>query len=329
MITMTHDETPPVSAVICAYTEKRWEDILQAVASLQRQTVRPAEILLVIDHNDALLARVRAEIAGVRAIPSAGIQGLSGARNTGIAAAAGPLIAFLDDDAIATPDWLARLARRCADPHVLGAGGWIEPAWEGSRPRWFPSEFDWVVGCSYRGLPTVVTPVRNTFGGCLMMRKEVFETVGGFRDGIGRVGTVPLGDEDTELCIRAQQHWPDRVLLFDPDAHIAHRVPASRAHWRYLCSRCYAEGLSKALVIGFVGTHDGLATERSYTLHTLPAGVLRGLTDTLVRRDVAGLARAAAITVGFTWTVAGYLKGTYTRWRRNSRWGGKGAVDAS
>jgi len=320
---MTQDDTLPVSAVICAYTEKRWGDILKAVASLQAQTQAPAEILLVIDHNDALLARVRAEIPGVRALPSVGIQGLSGARNTGIAAATGPLIAFLDDDAVATPGWLARLAHHCADPHVLGAGGWIEPAWDKPRPRWFPPEFDWVVGCSYRGLPTKVTPVRNTFGGCLLMRKEVFETVGGFRDGIGRVGTVPLGDEDTELCIRAQQHWPDRVLLFDPDAHIAHRVPASRAHWGYLRSRCYAEGLSKALVASFVGTGDGLATERSYALRTLPAGVRRGIADTVVRRDIAGLARAAAITVGFTWTVAGYLKGTYIRWR------GKEPVDAS
>ena len=55
----------------------------------------------------------------------------------GIALAQGALIAFLDDDAIAEPDWLVRLTNCCADPQVLGAGGIIEPLWLSKRPAWF------------------------------------------------------------------------------------------------------------------------------------------------------------------------------------------------
>ena len=78
-------------------------------------------------------------------------RGISGARNSGIAAARGAIIAFLDDDAIAAPDWLEQLLAGYSSPNVLGVGGAIEPQWQGGRPRWFPPEFDWVVGCTYLG----------------------------------------------------------------------------------------------------------------------------------------------------------------------------------
>ena len=181
---------------------------------------------------------------------------------------------------------------------MLGAGGFVVPAWDAARPAWFPPEFDWVVGCSYRGMPERVTPVRNLFGGCMVMRKEVFESVGGFRDGIGRIGTRPVGDEDTELCIRARQHWPERVLLHEPNARIFHRVPEKRARFQYVRSRCFAEGLSKALIVRFIGTRDGLSTERSYATRTLPYGVVRGIRDAVANRNAAGLLRAGVIGHG-------------------------------
>src|SRR4051812_28350918 len=71
-----------VSVVICAYTFDRWDDLVAAVASVQSQTAPAGEVIVVIDHNDELLARVRAEIAGVVAIPNTEPQGLSGARNS-------------------------------------------------------------------------------------------------------------------------------------------------------------------------------------------------------------------------------------------------------
>ena len=299
-----------ISVIICAYTEERWHDLVAAVESIQRQCVLPREVIVVIDHNPRLLQRVRAHLPGVIVTENCGQQGLSGARNSGVAIAQGALIAFLDDDATAEPDWLNRLTRCCEDAQVLGAGGAVEPLWLGKRPAWFPGEFYWVVGCTYRGLPEELMVVRNPFGGCTCMRREVFEAVGGFRHSIGRVGGRPMGGEETELCIRARQRWPRKFFLYEPQARIHHRIPSHRATWRYFRSRCYAEGLSKAIVARYVGAKDGLASERTYILRTLPKGIVQHLADVLLRNDVTGLARAGAIVLGLALTIAGYLVGS-------------------
>lgn len=98
-------------------------------------------------------------------------------------------------------------------------------------------------------------------------------------------------------------------MLFEPDAVIGHKVSAQRAGFAYFRSRCYAEGLSKALVASSVGTDDGLSSERAYAMKALPLGALRGVGEAL-RGDLPGLGRAAAIVIGLAWTTWGYLVGT-------------------
>ncbi len=299
-----------VSVVLCAYTEVRWKDLIEAVESVKCQSAPPREIVVAADHHPALLERVRASLPDVVGVENRERPGLSGARNSGIAVAQGTIIAFLDDDAVAAPDWLAQLSTGYDDPKVFGVGGAIEPMWPNGRPKWFPEEFDWVVGCTYRGMPLTASPVRNLIGCNMSFRRETFEAVGGFQNGIGRVGTMPIGCEETELCIRARQHWPKRALLYMPQARVFHRLPAHRARWSYFRSRCYSEGVSKALVARLVGAGDGLASERMYTFRTLPRGVAQGLADAVLRGDISGLGRVAAIVSGLMMTTAGYLKGS-------------------
>src|SRR5579884_448229 len=109
-----------IAVIICAYTEERWSDLLKALSSVRRQTLPATECILVIDHNPGLFARARAEWPDWTVIENTGPRGVSGARNTGIAIARSDLIAFLDDDAVAEPDWLAYLTQPFADEHVLG-----------------------------------------------------------------------------------------------------------------------------------------------------------------------------------------------------------------
>ena len=303
---MTEQE---ISVVICAHTEERWEQLVGAVESLENQSIAPHEILVVIDHNPALAQRVYRRLPNVRVIENEQQRGISGARNSGIAAASGAIIAFLDDDAIAAPDWLEQLLEGYAMPNVLGVGGAIEPQWQDGRPRWFPPEFDWVIGCTYLGMPPEAAPVRNLIGCNMSFRREVFAHIGGFRDEIGRVGARPSGCDETELCIRLGQRLPHALLLYSPSARVRHAVPAARARWAYFRMRCFLEGRSKALVAQLVGASAGSATERAYTLRTLPRGVARGLVDTLVRCDLSGVARTGAIVLGLAITSAGYLQG--------------------
>jgi GT2 family glycosyltransferase len=298
---------PTVSVVICAYTLERWDALSAAVASAREQTAAPSEILLVVDHNPALAARAGRELAGVRVVESTGQRGLSGARNCGVAAAAGSVVAFLDDDAVAAPDWLERLGAHYADPRVLGVGGTIAPVWIGTRPRGFPPEFDWVVGCTYRGIPQGTAEVRNLIGANMSLRRGVITDAGGFRCDLGRVGRLPAGCEETELCIRAARR-AGGVFVHEPRAHVSHAVPRARGTWSYFSARCIAEGLSKARVSRSAGSGPALATERAYVTRTLPAAVFEHLVAA-ARGDVAGIARAGAIVAGVALTGAGYLVG--------------------
>lgn len=320
---------PEISVVVCAYTEDRWRDVLAAVASVRAQSLPALEILLVVDHNPVLRERLEREYGGepsVRVLANAGPRGLSAGRNTGIAHARGEVIAFLDDDAVAEREWLRHFAEAYDDPRVMAVGGRTEPVWaSGRRPAWFPEEFDWVVGCSYRGLPPGRVRVRNVLGGNASFRRTAFEAAGGFATGIGRDGDRrPLGCEETELCIRLGRAVPGAVLLVDDRAVIHHRVPAARERFGYFRTRAYAEGLSKALVARSVGAGKGLESERRYVARVLPVGVLRGLGDA-VRGRPGGAGRAGAIVAGALVTAAGYAAGTV----RIARGGGNVVVPPS
>ncbi len=302
------------SVVICVYTEDRWEDILAAVDSVRHQSLPPLETLLVVDHNAALLERLGKEYkeeTEVRVLANAGPRGLSAGRNTGIAVARGEFVAFLDDDAVAERDWLRYFAEGYDDARVMAVGGRTMPAWaSGRRPVWFPEEFDWVVGCTYRGLPGGKVRVRNVLGGNASFRRSAFDASGGFATGIGRDGDKrPLGCEETELCIRLSTALPEAVLLIDDRAVIHHKVPSAREQFGYFRTRAYAEGLSKALVARSVGAGKGLESERRYTTRVLPAGVARGLRDA-ARGRRGGAGRAGAIVAGVAAAAGGYVVGS-------------------
>jgi GT2 family glycosyltransferase len=297
------------SVVVCAYSDARWGRLTRALGSLERQTESPLEVLLVIDHNPALLARAAAAFDGVTVLASGGRPGLSGARNTGLRAARSDVVAFLDDDAVADPDWLAQLLTAFEGTDVLGVGGLVSPAWpEGDAVGWLPEEFYWTVGCSYRGLPGDGSSLRNPIGANMAFRREALLRVGGFCEALGRVGGFPSGCEETELAIRVHRDSGGGRIVHSSQARVEHRVDAARLHLSYFVARCWAEGLSKAVVEARVGRDRALESERRYVGHTLPAGVLHGLID--AHRGVpGGLSRAGAIGLGLGVTVCGYLTG--------------------
>lgn len=325
--------TPPasVSVVICAYTVDRWDLLGVAVTSIENQSDGgdgggagdkdssivvatdddrhvAVEIVIVVDHAPELLERCRAKWPHHKVISNTEAQGLSGARNSGVAASRGDIIAFLDDDARAEPGWVAHLVGHFSDASVWGVGGHVEPLFVDGDPTWLPAEFGWVVGCSYRGQPTSVREVRNPIGANMAFRRQAFEAVGGFRDGIGRIGTVPLGCEETEFSIRVRSHG-GRVL-HDPNARVRHVVPGDRLRWRYFMRRCWAEGLSKAAVVGIAGSDAGLSSERSYVAGALPTGLAHAARDTVTgpsRMSAAG--RAVAIVTGSLVTAGGFARG--------------------
>jgi glucosyl-dolichyl phosphate glucuronosyltransferase len=299
---------PSVSVIICAYTEERWQQLIEAIKSVQQQTMPACELLIVIDHNPHLFERLGAWDDGIRVLENREAKGLSGARNTGVAAATGDSVAFLDDDAIAAPDWLATMIRHCGE-QVLGVGAAVMPVWEKPKPAWFPEEFYWTVGCSYLGMPVAPASIRNPLGGAMCISRHVFAEIGDFHGALGHLGSHPMGCEETELCIRARKRWPGSSFIYEPAARIYHHIPEKRARFSYFSSRCYSEGLSKALVVRLVGGSAGLSSERAYTFVTLPRGILHGMADA-IHGELAGVARAGAILLGLGLTTLGFIVGT-------------------
>jgi glycosyltransferase involved in cell wall biosynthesis len=314
---------PTASVVIAAFSMKRWDDLCQAVASVQAQSIPVLETTVVIDHHPDLLERARTELVGVTVIANASDRGASGARNTGVAASHGELVAFLDDDAVASPGWLEALLKHFDDPSVIGVGGRLDPVWATSRPRWFPPEFDWTVGASYVGMRKSAGPVRNVWTNNMVIRRQTFDMIGGFRDEIGKVGTRSR-PEDTDLCLRATARC-EGTWIYEPAGAAGHRVPSERATLRYFAYRCFHEGWGKAALAALNGMANSISAERRYTRHVLPAAVFRGLKEA-IRGDMSGAFRCFAIVVGFGVVVAGFLLGRLTLLIEEKSIGGKGRV---
>ena len=284
-----------VSVVIPTYSEKRWAQLTQAVASARAQRHPAAEIVVVVDHNAALYLRARRDLAGVTVLENLYTPGASGNRNTGAFHTRTPLIAFLDDDTVADPAWLGNLVAAMRDPEVIGAGGGIDPAWERGRPRWMPEEFLWTVGGSYAGLPTTTAPIRNVWSESMVVRRYTFLAVGGFRTGFGKVGERSR-PEDTELCLRMSGvdggHW-----MYVPDAVVRHAVPAARSTFGFFLRRCYQEGRGKVQMSGLHAVPGTLGAERDY-LRSLPSAVLRHLAAAIRGGGVDHVLRAGGVVAG-------------------------------
>jgi len=270
-----------ISLVISSYRGN--EDlVLSCIASLEQQMLIPDEVFLVVDTPEereafsALLSSIRKITLHIL---SSGKKGLAPARNCGVDASSGEIIAFIDDDATADPRWLSEIEMGFSShPDVVVVGGPVYPVFEGRR---IDEKWNWIIGCTSRHPPTT-RPV-----GCNMaIAREVFGRTGGFDEGLGRIqNTLSIGEE-TEVFLRIREMMPGSRIICNPKATVFHRVPHHRTTLRYMMKRAYQEGIGKA-VVG--RTHD-LGMEKTFLRyylthpdrHTIPVlfatgiGFLRG-----------------------------------------------------
>ena len=294
--------TVSLSVVICCYTADRRAELARAVDSVLAQICVGDELIVVVDGNEELY-RELCDSAPPRTVvlANAATRGLSGARNTGLRAASGDVVVFLDDDAALHPAALAGVRAAHLDPGVVGVGGAVHPEWPGgAAPRWFPPEFGWVVGCDYRGLPADGAEIRNPIGAAMAVRRAELIGIGGFSDRLGRVGTLPTGCEETLMGIELVRRDPTARIVRRSAFAVSHAVSTDRATLTYFLRRCFHEGRSKAILTRLCGQRSSLASERSYATRTLPAGLWHARR----RPD-----RMLALLAGLATTAAGYLMG--------------------
>lgn len=296
-----------VSVIVCTHRMERWSWLLECLASLERQTLRPREVIIVVDGSleirERLAERNGPEITLFAAQPS----GLSAAKNLGLAHASGTFVAFLDDDATAAAAWLKTLRAVLEDDTVAGVGGVSRPKWEGPPPGWMPAELLWTLGCSYRGMPAVRTDVRNVYGGSACFRRDIFTQFGGFNSNLGRTAAGLAGCEETELCLRVRRQSRGLRFVHEPAAVINHRVPRQRQRPAYVLARCIGEGRSKAILRAVAGGGSSypLASEADYLRRTVPHGIVSNIRQFL-GGDMWALLRAALLGIAVLSTVISY-----------------------
>lgn len=288
-----------VAVVVCTHRADRVPMLLDCLASLRSQTRRPERVLVVVDGTEELAREVRRQVEGTEVVAVGSNQGVCAARNLGAEVVTEEIVVFLDDDAVSDPTWLEQLLLPLSDPSVIGVSGRSEAVFEGTRAPWLPDEFLWAVGCSYRGMPQEPTRVRNVYGGCSALRRDVFLAVGGYPVDVGHSSTNLGGGEEVEMCLAASAAVGG-TFFYTPHAVIRHRVPASRMTWSFFLRRCLHEGRSKAVVAARVDA--ALTSERAFGAR-VPLAVAR----TLVTRGER--LRALGLVLGSVAVLLGLVRG--------------------
>ena len=148
---------PSISVVICAYSELRWASLVAGVTEVAQQLADRDELIVVIDHNEPMLARAEAAFSNAVVLANVESSGLSGARNTGVSRASREIVVFLDDDALPEPGWLDGLRGGYGQPALLGWGESLGPCGLAALHAGFPMSF-----CGWSG--AAITGCRRRWG---------------------------------------------------------------------------------------------------------------------------------------------------------------------
>lgn len=236
-------------ATVAVCTRDRAAHLRAALESLQTQTL-PGEAfeVLVVDNGsrDGTAAVIRGFGDRVRGLHEP-VAGLSRARNLALAQARAPLIAYLDDDAVAEPGWLAALVSRfAAHPETGAVGGRTLPAFETAPPAWLHPDLLLCLSVVDWGEAAFeLRPPRFMVGANMAFRTALARAQEGFRTDLGRVGRNLLSGEEQELIDRIQA--AGHPSWYEPAAVVHHHIPTTRLTRRWLLSRARGQGASDAL----------------------------------------------------------------------------------
>lgn len=240
-----------LSLIIATYN--RSEQLMVTLRSVAAQSAEPLQWeCIVVDNNsqDDTRQRVEEFASAHRQLCVRYLfepkQGLSHARNAGIVAAKGEILAFIDDDERIVEEFVEAyidLFDCCSE--AMSAGGKIIAEYPSGRPSWMsryveqpianPMDF----GPNVRRFPKGRIPG----GGNMAFRREVFDRIGLFNTELGRTGKRLIGGEESDLFERAERCG--MACYYQPPAVMYHIIPESKLTEDYFDRLSYNTGVSQ------------------------------------------------------------------------------------
>ncbi len=307
---------PTAAVVVCTSSRERVTLVCDCVAALLAGDRKPDELIVVVDHNRSLASELAGLLPPRVRLLETSRQGLSGARNLGLAASRSDVVAFVDDDATVDDRWLSTMMAAFADDEILAVGGPVVPRWGGER-RWMCDALLWVVGCTYSGHREDAGPIRNPIGCNMAFRRRQLVAVGSFATSFGKRGNALQTCDETELGLRLERaHGPGHIR-YVPEARVHHFVPPTRVSWRHLVRRSLAEGIAKGR-LQRIYRLPAVGPERSYARLLVTATVPRLLLEGVRRGDRESALGAVAILASLLVTAAGFAAGLARERRRDA-----------
>jgi len=240
------NQTLHASVIVCSYN--RAQSLADTIDCLAKQEL-PDSIeweVIIVDNNSSddtrkVVESAQQDFAQLK-YEFEGQQGLSHARNHGIASACGDIILFTDDDVCPEADWIQQTLQGMDTYKCDACGGYIAPVWEVPPPSWLTQRFHGFLAIKMHSTEPYEISVKTDtpFGANMAFKKEIFADLGLFDTTRGRKGNVLASGEDGELFQRLLDH--SYKVMYLPKAQVHHRVEAFRVkkqyfrRWRYQTS---------------------------------------------------------------------------------------------
>ena len=183
-------------------------------------------------------------------------QGLSYARNCGIAESKGDILVFIDDDETVNREFVSAYIDIFDNHEAFVGAGAVVPRYDSARPKWMSYYTEKMIanpinlGNEVVTITSKITPA----GGNMAFNREIFNLYGGFNTALGRKGEALLGGEENDMFDRVRS-LGERVF-YAPNAVVYHHIADKKLTPDYFDKLAYGVGVSKRLR----AEHDG--TER-------------------------------------------------------------------
>lgn len=309
---------PLVSVVVTTFSISRVPYLLELLGSLACQTYSNLEIVFVGEGLENIYERVSDCVQRLNLhttiVRNTGPRGASAARNLGVRQARGEIVAFLDDDVVAYPDWASELVHIFdEDQSIVGVAGAVHPMWANPSMTWFPEEFYWIIGCTGFLGWNQITETGHAATVNAAYTREALDCAGLFNAslglhrgewGKGGVQWWEVGGEDGELSMRVRRMTGKRVV-FAPNVRVWHRILPERLRLMSIAQRSWAVGRERGMLRElFSGPERAVLYEESVLVrrilfHLLPRMTRGLLTDPSNAWKQLGVTTISSLFAGF------------------------------